>query len=135
MKRENTFTKDSTDHSVSQSTTEAVSVAAKSQSANVYQSRSDDVRLVRGKLVKASEQEDRSYTVSDLRASFRKPSDNLALEGDIDYQKKGSEWVPPSSAFKGNKCAVYILHTQLAPVFPIIFHFSFPSPAGTKSCE
>ena len=103
--RENTFTKD--DSSVSQSSA-VVASASKFQSAaatSSYQSQ-DNVRLVRGKLVKVSAQtdEDRTYGVSDLRASVARPSDNLALEGKVDYSKKGSEWVAPTGlAFRGRQ--------------------------------
>ena len=71
LARENTFTKDSSEHSVSQSSAAVTS----SKATSVYQSQ-EGVKLVKGKLVKASTAEDESYVYSDLRASFRKPQKN-----------------------------------------------------------
>ena len=118
--RENTFTKDSTDNSISQSTA-VIASASKFQSAaatSSYQSQ-DNVRLVRGKLVKTSAvaDEDCRYDVSDLRASVARPTDNLALEGAVDYSTKGSEWVPPTGlAFRGRKGFVSNEHQMKHPL-------------------
>ena len=95
--RQNTFTKESsTENSLVQAATAtSFATAAASttrRSSKVFQNKGE-VKLVGGRLVQKHEEQD-SVNLRELRASVHKPSDNLALEGSVEYAKQ--DWASAS---------------------------------------
>ena len=82
--RQNTFTKESS--SIEKTANVAATSTSTRRGSRVFQNRGE-VKLVGGQLVKKHE-ECESVALRELRASVSKPSDNLTLEGSVDYAKK-----------------------------------------------
>ena len=106
--RQNTFTKDSE----SSIQAFASTASASKKSSKVFQNKSE-VRLVGGSLVKKNAELE-AFDYKDLRASVRKPSDNLQVEGAVDYSKQ--DWAVAGKverrSIQANQSSIDLQHSS-----------------------